>query len=60
MRTLFDPKVISTSLDTHFDLVATTLIPIIANICQNQSVSSSDEIENRINVVVPYLVILGK
>jgi hypothetical protein len=47
-------------IDTDFDLVTTTLSPIIANICRNQTISSSDEIENRINVVVPYLVILGK
>jgi hypothetical protein len=47
-------------LDAEIDLITTTLSPIIANICQNQTTSSSDEIENRINVVVPYLVVLGK
>ncbi|CAF0852864.1 unnamed protein product [Adineta steineri] len=44
---------------TQIDLVTTTLSPIIANICRNQTLSLSDEIENRINVVVPYLVVLG-
>ena len=43
-----------------FDLVTTTILPMIGNICQNQTTSSSDDIENRINVVVPYLVVLGK
>lgn len=30
-----------------------------SNICENQTQSSFDEIEDRINVVVPYLVVLG-
>jgi hypothetical protein len=47
-------------LDTEFDLITTTISTIIANVCQNQTISPSDRIENRINVVVPYLVILGK
>jgi hypothetical protein len=47
-------------LDTEIDLLTTTLPPNFANVCQNQTLSSSDEIENRINVVVPYLVVLGK
>jgi hypothetical protein len=47
-------------LDTDFDLITTTISPIISNVCQNQTISFSDEIENRINVVVPYLVLLGK
>ncbi|CAF1045834.1 unnamed protein product [Adineta ricciae] len=41
------------------DLFTTTISPILVNVCQNQTLSSSEEIENRINVVVPYLVVLG-
>ncbi|CAF3388019.1 unnamed protein product [Rotaria socialis] len=44
---------------TYYDLVTTTLPPISLYACQNETLSSSDEIENRINIVVPYLVILG-
>ncbi len=47
-------------LDTEYDLITTTISPLIANVCENQTISSSDEIENRINVVVPYLVVLGE
>jgi len=47
-------------IDTQFDLITTTLSPFIANVCENQTQSPQDEIEDRINVVVPYLVILGK
>ena len=46
-------------LDVDSDLFTTTISPVIANVCQNQTLSSSEEIENRINVVVPYLVVLG-
>jgi hypothetical protein len=32
----------------------------VADVCENQTQSYLDKIEDRINVVVPYLVILGK
>jgi len=47
-------------LDTQFDLITTTLLPFIENACENQTQTPLDEIQDRINVVVPYLVILGK
>jgi hypothetical protein len=47
-------------LDTHFDLITTTLSPFIENDCENQTQSSLHEIEDQINIVVPYLVVFGK
>jgi hypothetical protein len=47
------------NLDTQFQLISTTLSPFNTNTCENQTQSPLDEIEERINVVVPYLVILG-
>ncbi|UJR30272.1 hypothetical protein I4U23_017810 [Adineta vaga] len=44
---------------TEINWFNTTISPINANFCQNQTLSFSEEIENRINVVVPYLVVLG-
>ncbi|CAF3397884.1 unnamed protein product [Rotaria socialis] len=44
---------------TQIDLSTTTLSTFAANRCENQTQSPLDEIQDRINVVVPYLVILG-
>ncbi len=46
-------------LDTPLDLITTTLSPFLADNCENQTQTPLDEIEDRINVVVPYLVVLG-
>lgn len=39
--------------------IAMSVSSYSSNICENQTQSSFDEIEDRINVVVPYLVVLG-
>lgn len=52
--------IVALYLDTQIDLVTSTISPSIVNVCQNQTLSPAEEIENRINVVVPYLVVLGK
>ncbi|CAF1300985.1 unnamed protein product [Rotaria sp. Silwood1] len=44
---------------TQIDLITTTLSAYVENVCENQTQSALDEIEDRINVVVPYLVVLG-
>ncbi|CAF2043764.1 unnamed protein product [Rotaria magnacalcarata] len=44
---------------TQVDLSTTTLSTFVVKLCENQTESPLDEIQDRINVVVPYLVILG-
>jgi hypothetical protein len=47
-------------LDSEIDFLTTTMSTFVANDCENQTQSYLVNIEDRINVVVPYLVILGK
>lgn len=52
-------KLFSFYLDTQLHLLTTTLLPFNSNLCENLTQTRLDEIEDRINVVVPYLVVLG-
>lgn len=45
--------------DTQLDFISTTFSPSIENVCKNLTQTPLDAIEDRINVVVPYLVVLG-
>lgn len=47
-------------LDTQIDFSTTPLPTFGVYVCENQTQTPLDEIQDRINVVVPYLVILGK
>lgn len=45
------------NLDNNYSDFISTLSPFL---CENQTQTPLDEIEDRINVVVPYLVIIGR
>jgi hypothetical protein len=51
--------IISNKRKTYLALIITTPSTFIENVCENITQSPLIEIEDRINVVVPYLVILG-